>query len=556
MSASVTVLRLAWIDIHRMLRVHTDVRSSSSAILGGIFFVAWILVGMLGGAYVGRWMGRNLLGENGLDGFGVFAIADARGVVAVFWFIFTLIYVIRTIGQRGVLSQPTAILPVVPTHLAFLGVILAEYVYFTLWMVIPALGFGVGLSLGTNSVLPIAVVPAAILVAGASVVSVGYLVGLTIRHVATRNSLIVRYKVPIILGVALLYFMVLATGFWDRLMESLFEPLQRSPMGWYGDLVFFGTSGIDATPGRAFGALALTIVATGIAVVAGSRVADRHWFSDPAPTDRSAADSTADREHSPVGAWLVRVLGAPQAALVTGSWRLAYRSPFKLLYAFYPFLILAGVFAQIVQTGEVPRYLPYVVLVSLVWAAGVIFTLNPLGDQGPALPSTLLSRIDGSTFVRAHLFASLVVTAPVGTLITALTTWLSPVGAQEGLWLAVITPIAMIVAAAFSIGLGMAFPRFEATKVTRSEKTILPSRWAFLVFTGYVIVVAVAAASIYDAGFRELVAVILGLVIPFGVSVTPAFLQTAATVVLVPLLLVPIVSYRYAIRRFDRYTIA
>lgn len=554
MSSLTRIGRLAWIDIQRMIRVSTDY-SSSSGILGGAVFVIWLVGGSLGGAYLGRWMGRSLIDAGEEAGFFAFGIVDARGIIALLWFILVLIYLIRTIGQRGLLSQPNAVLPVVPTNQAYRGLVLAEYVYFLLWLVLPAFGFGVGIAIGTESLVPIIAMPAAIVFAGVSVVPVGCMLGIGIRHVATRYPVIVRHKVAIIVGAFVVYMAVFTTGVWERMMEYIYEPLQRSPLGWYGDLAFIGTSGMEAATANAALALVLSLLGGGIAILAGERVATMHWFSDPATTERAPVDVTTVEETPALERRLFAWMGAPQATLIVNAWRLAARTPFKLLYALYPFLVLTGVFAQVVQTGEVPQFLPYVVIVVLCWAAGVIFTLNPLGDQGPALPSTLISRISGRMFVRAHLVAGLVIAIPVGTVFVAVLAWLSPVGTNTTIGLIVATPIAMGISALVSIGIGMAFPRFDSTNITRSESVVLPSRWGFIIFTLYVVVGSISAGAVYDAGFRELLVALLTL-LPVGVSVSADELRLGLAVLLVPLLLAPIVGYRSAIRRFDRYTIA
>lgn len=48
----------------------------------------------------------------------------------------------------------------------------------------------------------------------------------------------------------------------------------------------------------------------------------------------------------------------------------------KLLYAFYPVLLLAGPFADILS-GDIPGGLPFTILVFTAWAVDVVFTLTP-----------------------------------------------------------------------------------------------------------------------------------------------------------------------------------
>jgi len=216
--------------------------------------------------------------------------------------------------------------------------------------------------------------------------------------------------------------------------------------------------------------------------------------------------------------------------------------------------LTVGLFANIVQTGDIPVYLPYAIVLFSAWAAGVIFTLNPLGDQGAVLPSTLLSRVDGATFVWAHLLAGLVVAVPIGTVATAAVALLSPVGTETVALLVVGTPVVMAVSAALSVGIGMAFPRFEATTVTKSMKTVLPSRWAFVLYSVHLLATVAAAAVVTEPLVRDLGAGLLTWALP--VAVTPDTVFWVAAVLLVPLVLAPVAAYRYAVTRYDRYTLA
>lgn len=555
MSALGHSLRLSSIDVSRMLHKHMDWRASTSALAGALTYVVLVAGVTLSGGYLGYRMGTAFVSSEGLLGLGAFDVAIARGVIALFWLIFTLVIAARAIGQRGTLAQPEGILTVVPTNQALLGVLLAEYAYVLLWTIVPAIGIGAGFSVGTGALSPLLTVPLAIAAAGAAAVGLGYPLGLAIRHVASRFAFVARHKGLIILAVFGAYFVALASGAWNNLMVQLFEPMQQAPVGWYADLLFVGTPGVTASSLYAGGALAGTVVVAVLGTAAGTWVAERHWFSDPVLA--GVEQSTTETDAAPgFERRLEPVVGPATAALVTLSWRRARRSPLKLLYAFYPLLLLAGLFASIVQSGAIPAYLPYAVLVFVAWAAGVIFTLNPLGDQGAALASTLLSRVDGRTFVRAHLVAGLVVAIPLGMLATAIVAVLSPVDGTTALVLVAAAPVVMIVSAGLSVGIGMAFPRFEATNVTKSMKTVLPSRWAFLLFSAHLFATAGAAAVVYEPLVREAAAGLLSRVLPFGLAVSADTLYVVTAVALVVLVLSPVVAYRYAVQRFDHYTLA
>jgi len=557
MSAISHSLRLARTDITRTVRKSTDWRNSASAAVGILMYVLLVGAATFGGGYLASQVGETLA-ESGIGSFGVGsldAMGVVRGVFALLWLVVTLIYGIRAVGQRGTLVQPEGTLTAVPTVEAVVGVLLAEYAFFLLWTLPPTVGMGAGLAVGTGQVWPALALPLGVAAAGVAVVGIGYPLGLGIRHVATRFAFVARNKTAIVLAVFVVYFAVLTTGAIDQIVVQLFEPMGRSPVGWYADLVLLGTPGIGATTVRAAGAGAVTLSLAVVSVAASTALAQRHWFSDSAlvGTEEPVAESDADPG---IERRLAPLLGTATASLVALSWRRAVRSPLKLLYAFYPMLVLVGVFADVVQTGEIPTYLPYAMMLFVAWAAGVIFTLNPLGDQGAALSSTLLSPVDGRTFVRALLIAGLVVAVPVGTLATAVVAFPSPIERTTAVGLTVAAPVVMVVSASLSVGIGMAFPKFEATNVTRSMKTVIPSLWAFALFTLHLLATTFSALFVTKSVARQFAAGLLTWMLPFGLGVSPQELYWAGAVAIGPLLVAPVVAYRYAVRRFDRYTIS
>jgi len=556
MSALDHSVRLARIDVTRMLRKHTDWRSGSSSIIGLVMYVLLVLVGTLGGGYLGYRMGTSLAEGGPLFGIGTFSTPIAGGILALFWLIITVIFAVRAVGQRGTLAQPEGILTVVPTREALAGVYVAEFTYVVLWVLGPAVGLGAGLALGSGVPWPVMTVPVAILAAGLTAVTVGYPIGLSVRHVASRFPFVAQHKGVILVMVFLGYFAALSTGTVDQLMVALFEPMQASPMAWYADLLFLGTPGVEGSLAKASGAVAFTLVFTVAGTIAGSRVAGIHWFSDPALAGAEPEPVATEAASPGIERRIESVLGPRTAALITLSWRRAVRAPLKLLYAFFPVLMMGGFLADIVQSGEIPVYLPFVAVVVAAWAAGVIFTLNPLGDQGAALTSTLLSRVDGRTFVHAHLLAGLAIAIPIGTVLTAVLAVLSPIESETALALVLATPVVMVLSAAFSIGVGMTFPRFEAVNFTRSMKTVLPSRWAFVLFSAYLFVTAAAAGVVYESSVRDLAAGLVSWALPFGLSVSADTLYFLSAVLLVGAVILPVVSYRHAVRRFDGYRMA
>jgi hypothetical protein len=551
-------LELATVDLRLMVRRNTDFSGPSASVVGLAMFVVVVLGATLGGGYLAYGLGGRLAaGELPLFADPAVATRVLGGTLALLGLVTALVFALRGLGQRGTLARPEAVLPVVHTGEALRAVVLAEAAFAALWFVPPAVGVGVGLALGSGAVWPVLAVPAAGLALSVAAVAVGYPLGLAVRHLATRFPVVVRNRGAIIVVAFTAYVVVLTSGVLDETMARLFGPLSRSPAGWFGDLFALGTPGLAASPAAAVGAVGLTLAVGVVGTTAGAWLARRHWFSDPALAGDPAPDVTPDGATRP-GAerWLTPAVGTTTAALVAHSWRQARRSPIKLLYALYPVLLLVGVLADVVRTGVVPSYLPYVVVLVTAWGAGVVFTLNPLGDEGAGLSTTLLSRVDGRTFVRARLLASVAVVVPVAVLATAAVAVLSPLGTSATLALVAAAPAVVVLSAALSVGVGMAFPRFEATAVTRSLEAVLPSRWAFLLFSLHLSLAGAAAAVVWNATAATLGAGLLTWLLPFGATVAADPLRTVAAGVLVVLVVLPLAAYRYAVRRFERYTLA
>jgi hypothetical protein len=555
-------LRLARIDVVRMVRKRTDPDSRLASVASVGMFALLTLGLTVGGAYGARWLGSTLAaGSANLDEIG--AVVGARGAVGVAWVGCVVMFALRAVGQRGTLTNAEGVLTVVPTGQAYLGLVLAEYVYLLIWTLVPAVGIGAGLAAGAGVVWPAAGVPLAVALVGATAVPVAYALGLGIRHVVTRFPFVARHKIALIVVVFAAYMAAIVSGALNDAVALLFEPLSASPLGWYADLALLGLPGVNPVTTDAAGAVAATPVLAAVALAVGTRIAVAHWFADPAlagETDDEADATTgatptaAETGADPLAARLEALLDRPTAALVAVAWRRAARAPMKLLYAAYPLLFLTGVVIDVVQTGEVPTYLPYALVVFVAWAAGVVFTLNPLGDQGSVLSTTLLSRVDGRRFVRAHVLAGLLVAVPVGTVIVAVLGVLSPLAARDVAVLSALAPVTMVVASGLAIGIGTAFPRFEATNVTRSMEAVVPSPWAFVLFSVHLAATSLAAVLVGVSGVRELLAALVDLLL--SVTVGTETIRIVAAVALVALLLLPVVSYRYAVRTFDRYTVA
>jgi hypothetical protein len=546
-------LTLGRVNLRRVLRRAAHKRTQLLA-----YIVTVLVFGGLGGygAYrFGREVG--VVGDLPID---YTVLEAARGGFAVLWLLFAIIIVVRAVGRRGTLENDVGVLSTVPTREAVLGVLVSEFCC-GLMYVLPLFGaVAVGYSAGAGSYTFLVTAPIAAVAASAVAVAAAYPVGLAVRHVVTRIELVARNKGAVIAFVFLAYMTLIYSDALESVVATIFEPMQAAPTAWFADLLLLG-SPAGASPPRAALALTLVPVVGVVSVLATARVADRHWFADPvlAGTENGSVDPNTDQHNDGL---LLRVqdalgntVGRGVAAVIVLAWKRAIRAPLKLLYAAYPLLFAIGYIINIVQTGEVPSFAPVAGLLFVAWAGAVVFTLNPLGDQGSALPATVLSRLSGREFVGAHVLAGAIVTVPLGTLVVAALGLAVPLESDVLVAVVLGTPASVLVGSLFAVGPGMLFPRYEAVNVTRSTKAVVPSLVAFLAYSLYLVLVVTAAGTVYEPAVEPFLAGIVSWALPFGLSVTADTVALAARAVLVPLVVAPFASAWYAVRRFDSITV-
>lgn len=548
-----STLRHGWTvgvtDARRTLRASIE----SKAGIGAFLLVVLLFGGASG--YGGYLFGRELgLGADLPVEWSILQLA--RGAFAVLWLFLTILVAVRAVGARGELENEVGILAVVPTREAVAGMLLSESAFAASYALPLFVAGSVGYAVATAPTALLVTAPVAAVVAVVAAVSVGYPVGLAIRHVVTRIPFVARNKGALIVLAFVAYMALIVSGALGNIVVTVFEPMQRAPVGWFADLALLGTTEVAADAGRAAAAVALTPALAVVGGAAATRVAGVHWFADPVLGGGDEGDdgaSETDRLRRVEDA-MAHAVGRPAAAVTVLAWKRAVRAPMKLLYVAYPLLFVVGFLTEIVRTGEVPAVAAGFALVFVAWASAAVFTLNPLGDQGSALPATVLSRIDGRSFVVAHVLAGAVVTVPLGTAVTAGIAVLSPLPTDLVAAVVVATPLSILVGSGAAVGIGMAFPRYDAVNVTTSTEAVVPSLLAFAAFSAYLLLTVGAGAVVYEPSFEPVVAALLTWLLPFGVSANAV--GTGALVALVPLGIAPVVSTLYAIRRFDRVTVA
>lgn len=511
---------------------------------GGFYLV--LLVGAAAAGYRASPLVLELLVEFDID-----VSVALRSAFGFIWLFVCVIYIIRALGKIGDIAAPEAIFTTVPVRSVALGLLLSEGLFLSLWVVPPSLLFGIGAADALGQMSLAITVPVAVLLTAIFGLAVGLPIGVAIRYVASRVPFIVRHKMAIIGLVVVGYFALLLTDLIDRAIVALADPLARVPVAFGGDVAGAGWATAPTTWAAVGTFVALTVIASIGSLVALSLIGGRYWLSDPViADDQVSVDRTRPAERPRLDR-LGASLGATAGPLVVVIWRRAVRSPIKLLYAAYPVLVLGVFLADVIRGGTVPVFVPILVVFVLTWAAGVLFTLNPLGDQGRVLPATLLAQPDGRMFVMSHVLASALVTVPISILLVG---GFGLIGEIDPIWLTgvlVATPVVIVAGTIVSIAVGMVFPKFDAVSVTRSMETVMPSMLAFGVYTAYLIATGVGALVAIHAPSRTVVASIATAVLPLDMPV--GAILTTSLIVIVGGLLAPIVAYRYAIRTYETY---
>ncbi|MFC6837646.1 hypothetical protein [Halomarina ordinaria] len=398
-----------------------------------------------------------------------------------------------------------------------------------------ALAFAVGAGApATAALLTVAVV---------GLVTVGALTGVTlglaVRVLVARSALLSRLRTPVAVGLFLAYFAVITS----QQAGSAFAPVLRAvgatPLGWFADLGLYGLSP-DASAVRAAGALGATAVAVPLVGAAASALAGRLWYDDPVQpegADEAQASGMGD----------VTFVPRPMARVVRKSWLRAKRNPMRLQYVAYPLFFLWAPLADVVRTGTVPPGLAALVAFYGAWATGSAFSLNPVGDEGPVLPVTLTTPVTGRTFVGGVCLAGVLVGVPLTALAAvglALAAGLEPAALAAVGVSAVVLPLA---ATGIAAGVGSVFPRLQTVRLGRNRQAVVPSLFAFALYSLVLGVAGLPASVVGAPGVLGVLSELVGLpqttALVGGLALTVVLAGVAAAV-----------GVRVAVTRFEGYT--
>jgi len=116
-----------------------------------------------------------------------------------------------------------------------------------------------------------------------------------------------------------------------------------------------------------------------------------------------------------------------------------------------------------------------------------------VGQEGAALPCHIALRGPERSLVTGHVLSGALLIAPITVAATVTAGILSPHSVPVVASLGVSALVLSAVSGAIGTGIGVGLPRFEAVSVSRSTKAIVPSAFAFAIYSVAVLIVALPA---------------------------------------------------------------
>ncbi|MFB6122053.1 MAG: hypothetical protein ABEJ78_01160 [Haloferacaceae archaeon] len=524
--------RIARAEFVRSLRGYAGSKRRLAGLAIAVLFFGGQLLFSLPTAYV---VGRT---ARSVDAIPLFAPA-ATAVPVVLLALATL----RTLERIGHVDAEELVLTTVHPRAVVLGLVGAEIARLATWFGLPlvALVAAFGLGLGAPWLLLSTGVVALPLVCWAAVW--GYAAGVCVLRLLRRLPGVRRVlKVG---GVLAMVAFVVASQFLGRyLVES--EPSLRAlrsaltvgPLADYVALAFVGTPLARPASPSAFAVLGGLVALTPVGLAVATGQASRLWFTDATARRDTRRAKTSTGGLTPPAPFAWRTAGRVAWSFLVRT----VRRPQQLGHLVMVLFLLGPLGTTVVQSSR-DALGPLVAAMGVglgAYLAGATFGLNPLGDDRPQAPLLLLTATEPRTLVRGRILAGLAVGLPVAVLapLASLLLGTRPLYVATfvatGAWMC-------LAAGLFAVGLGSVYPVYEEREFWGTEM-VVPST---LVSMAYIFVVGGGS--------------VVGLVATwYGVTghlaVTPVF-AAGLGIYLALTAGLSYGSYRYAVRRYRRYTL-
>jgi hypothetical protein len=575
-------LRIGVFEFRRTVRAIWQDKARAFLMAVGLVFPSLMLVGFL------------YLFADAIRGAGPLTLPRvARGTVALLWLFGVFIATQRVVSARPRIDAEPLVLTTVSARTVVGGLLLAETLRVLAYLGLPVLVLTGGAVYLFASPVSAVLIPLAAVLLGLTAVLVGMVLGYAIALLIATSPFVARHKTILGSVAALLamggYLLVTLPQFGGVGQEAL----AVLPVGWFVDLAVLGSPirGSTARAGVVVGG-SLLVVLVGIVLV--EQEATRLWFTDPVSGDTDQAP-TAERTVPDTDGTRTALADAiapiaipervPQPVRRVAQWSVlrTRRDPRRLNFLLLPVVMVgSGLLSSSAQLASVWSLLAPAAAVLLPWVAGATFAMNPFGDEGPVLSTTLVA-ISGSDYVRGLMLPGLLFGFPLVVLVTAAAALAGPFELPVAAGLVAVSGLVTLVAITTAPAVGMWFPRFSAIRIGQSREVIPPRLLTTaLHFLGVTVPGSVLALLLIDARLaRSVVAGVVGFLpaalltlaagrdggvlaavgswfqgIGTGIQAigVERFQLGAGGLLVVGGLVVAVVSYRLAVRRFDRYS--
>lgn len=433
------------------------------------------------------------------DASGLRVVDGVRGNLALFW-----LFDVFIVGQRAVslydrVDAEPLMLTTVSARTVSVGLVTAETLRALSVVAVPVLVLTGAFVYATGAVAAAATVPFAVACFLATAVAVGVAAGQFVALLVARVPFVARHKTALGGILVVGFFGVYAAFQYGSLgLPVGIGMLGILPPGWVADLFVLGTPVSGSLARAAAVAVGGPLAVAGLAAVT-VRISTAYWYTDPVdPTDdgegsatAEPVDGTSDAGRDALAAAIAplsvpAVVSQPTRRVAQLALLRTRRQPARLSFLLAPLFIVGSMLLSLAGAGSGPvglGTLPVVLPLALAWVAGAAFALNPLGDEAPVLPATLLSTVGGRRFVRGLCLPGALVGVPltvVGTAVAAVAAGYAPLETAGIVALALVLSVAAL---GLAPGVGSRFPRFDAVSAGRSEEVIPPALSAVLVYS-------------------------------------------------------------------------
>lgn len=547
---------IAWTELRRSIRILFA--SPTKVLTLGLLVIIGLgpfLSGVgLGSFLAGRAIQAGVIAEVGE----AWVVTLVRGGVAVVWLLLWSVAVLRAATQTGTLDLPDVLLTGTTVRNVVLGVLYGELVRFGLFAGGLGALIGIPVALGAGQRAFAVAVPGLVVFLLLSAVPAGYPVGIAIRHLMTTYRPVARLRVPLLLALLGGYITLLLTERFEPLVMWLVTLLDQSPLAWPAELLLYLLPGLAAEPWPVVAAVGVTGLLAPCWVALTELMATIHWYRDRGQQGGGLLGSLLTLR--PLERLFDGRIDRRVLAVCVTTLRRTRRAPLRVLYVAYPVLGSVFFIAEVVRRGEIPLVLFVLLAGYVVWAAGALFTLNPLGDLGPVVGSVVASPVRGREVMRGYCLAAWIVAMPVAAAVVVAAALVGDLTGRELWLLAGATFVGTAIAPLLGLGVGAMFPRFGAVRLNNRREAVMPSKLAVGVYSSFISIPVTAALVLSSPRLVELLDVVVAelLAVAGEEAVAVSLWVVRLAVVLPGLSSIPLalIAFRLACYQYDQFALS